>query len=672
LTRAAKAYAKTAGTEIATETAQEALETKFRRDIGITDMSSLDAAVSVIGPTLVTSALFLGSAKGVNSLDRKRIKKGLEQAVNPDGTPASPKKRKKAVDSAVDVIAKSGVGKEGKKAAKAKAEAIRQSSYAYIDAGTSIDLETDFGVLEYVGLMAKDLNSGALNVHDMEKAGQGLQGDNQSLSDEILKVATSYKIQNGIPDLGEVTQPGGEEDLVDVMLNPAKDVTLEETEGEEITDSETVDDPAAGEKEVDDALAGKTPGLNEDIPVLSDAELEAELVSLKETFPAQEPVLGEIQQERIDAINNELGEREGEAAVQEERKRVLAEIEAPKEPVPLEPRVAEFKETEPVKERQKAQREGIEEPGVKLKPEEKKKVLEELKAQQEAPVITGEETPEAAKKAVDVAAEQTDEAPTEAQIEAGNAKKGHVKVQGLDISIETAEGQERSGTDLSGKPWTVTMKSHYGYIKGTKGRDKEHLDAFIGKDPTSENVFVVNQINPESGAFDEHKVMLGFDSIEAAETGYRGNYAKGWNGLKSIVPMSMVEFKEWIKGDTTKELVAPKMPKREVSEEGEVIAPVPPIPKEPTAVQEEAEKEIPTAVQKPKKAPKAKKKADAEKQLKETSIDDITALITDLQPESIHEVVHRGNTVVRSFYVSGMFFHKDLSQTYAPGSIAPA
>lgn len=44
-------------------------------------------------------------------------------------------------------------------------------------------------------------------------------------------------------------------------------------------------------------------------------------------------------------------------------------------------------------------------------------------------------------------------APTQAQIEAGNYKKGHIKVHGLDIAVENPRGSERRGTDPDGKEW---------------------------------------------------------------------------------------------------------------------------------------------------------------------------------------------------------------------------
>lgn len=142
--------------------------------------------------------------------------------------------------------------------------------------------------------------------------------------------------------------------------------------------------------------------------------------------------------------------------------------------------------------------------------------------------------------------------PTQAQIEAGNYKKGHIKVNGLDIAVENPQGSERSGTDPDGSEWSHTMSNHYGYIKGTKGADQEHIDTYVGSNPDSDQVFVVDQIDQASGGFDEHKVMLGFDSQEAAVAAYQSNFDKGWK-TGPVKRMTMDEFKTWIKtGDTTK------------------------------------------------------------------------------------------------------------------------
>ncbi len=147
--------------------------------------------------------------------------------------------------------------------------------------------------------------------------------------------------------------------------------------------------------------------------------------------------------------------------------------------------------------------------------------------------------------------------PTEAQKEAGNYAKGHVRLGGLDISIENPVGSERKGTDASGKPWSIKMKSHYGYFRGTVGRDKDHIDTFIkrGTDALDDTtpIFVVDQQEGKTGSFDEHKVMIGYPDRESARKGYLENYTKGWNGLGELSETTLGRFKQWLKdGDTTK------------------------------------------------------------------------------------------------------------------------
>lgn len=145
--------------------------------------------------------------------------------------------------------------------------------------------------------------------------------------------------------------------------------------------------------------------------------------------------------------------------------------------------------------------------------------------------------------------------PTAAQIEAGNYQKGHVRMHGLDITIENPKGSVRSGTAPDGKKWSVTMRAHYGYIRGTVGRDEDHVDCFVGDDPDTELVFVIDQLNPDTGRFDEHKTVFGCKTQEEAKALYLANYAKGWQGCGSITGLTISQFKEWLQdGDTTKPL----------------------------------------------------------------------------------------------------------------------
>ncbi len=146
---------------------------------------------------------------------------------------------------------------------------------------------------------------------------------------------------------------------------------------------------------------------------------------------------------------------------------------------------------------------------------------------------------------------KVDVAPTEAQKEAGNYKKGHVNVDGYDITIENPKGSERSGKNSDGKSWSVRMHNDYGYIKNTEGVDGDHVDIFLSDSPNKGNVFVVDQINPD-GSFDEHKVMYGFANADEAKAAYLSNYANGWKGLGNITEVSKDEFKKWINSSTRK------------------------------------------------------------------------------------------------------------------------
>lgn len=144
----------------------------------------------------------------------------------------------------------------------------------------------------------------------------------------------------------------------------------------------------------------------------------------------------------------------------------------------------------------------------------------------------------------------TDINPTEAQKEAGNYKKGHVRVGTFDISIEQPKGSVRSGVDANGKKWETTMQNTYGYIRGTEGVDGDHIDVFLSDDIDGWNgrkAFVVDQYN-EDGSFDEHKVMLGFNEAAGAETAYFANYDKDWaKKHKTVVtPVNLEDFEKWI------------------------------------------------------------------------------------------------------------------------------
>ena len=151
---------------------------------------------------------------------------------------------------------------------------------------------------------------------------------------------------------------------------------------------------------------------------------------------------------------------------------------------------------------------------------------------------------------------ETETEPTEAQKNAGNYKKGHLSFGGYDYTVETPKVVTRRGKDDQGKPWSVTMHDTYGYILGKIGVDGDHIDMFINDaadlDTFDGNVYVVDQVNPETGEFDEHKVMYGYPSEEAATEAYLANYSKGWKGLGKVTSVPKATFDKWLESSDRK------------------------------------------------------------------------------------------------------------------------
>ena len=174
----------------------------------------------------------------------------------------------------------------------------------------------------------------------------------------------------------------------------------------------------------------------------------------------------------------------------------------------------------------------------------------EADAKKFADAVAGVE--DTATSAIEQARAEVNTSPTEAQKEAGNYKMGHVKLDGYDITIENPKGSVRSGVDANGKSWSTTMNNDYGYIRGTKAVDGDHIDVFLSDKPEEGRVFVVDQAK-QDGSFDESKVMYGFNSLEEARDAYLSNYNTGWEDrIMAITEVSKDEFKKWIDSSTRK------------------------------------------------------------------------------------------------------------------------
>ena len=141
--------------------------------------------------------------------------------------------------------------------------------------------------------------------------------------------------------------------------------------------------------------------------------------------------------------------------------------------------------------------------------------------------------------------------PTEAQRAAGNYRKGHADFQGLKISIETPKGGVRRGAG-----WETVSPAAYGYFKGTaaRARDKEHVDVYVGDNPTSDRAFIIDQHDLATGRFDEPKVIVGVGSAAEAAALYDAGFSdgKGPQRRRAVSELSIADLKEWLQeGDAT-------------------------------------------------------------------------------------------------------------------------
>ncbi|GEM_PF-7059576 len=129
-------------------------------------------------------------------------------------------------------------------------------------------------------------------------------------------------------------------------------------------------------------------------------------------------------------------------------------------------------------------------------------------------------------------------------------------IHGLDIRIENPAGSTRKGTSSTGENWSREMSADYGFIKGVKGKDKEQIDVFVGPDPESQHVFVVNQKKRGGKEFDEHKVIVGTENEAEAKQLYREQYPTDWEQQQGGITgqaMDIPQFHHWLKtGDKNK------------------------------------------------------------------------------------------------------------------------
>lgn len=122
----------------------------------------------------------------------------------------------------------------------------------------------------------------------------------------------------------------------------------------------------------------------------------------------------------------------------------------------------------------------------------------------------------------------------------------------LAIVIEYLAGDTRTKVVGGGMVLEGTMPAAYGYILRTTDLHGEEIDMYLAPMATADaTVYVIDQVDPASGLFDEHKVMLGFSSPEEAQHLYVSVFGdgSGQDRLGAITQFTSAAFVEWLTKD---------------------------------------------------------------------------------------------------------------------------
>lgn len=89
-----------------------------------------------------------------------------------------------------------------------------------------------------------------------------------------------------------------------------------------------------------------------------------------------------------------------------------------------------------------------------------------------------------------------------------------IDFRGIPLGIEWKKGEVRNygPTDNFRKE----MQCDYGFIFNTIDNDGGGVDCYVGPDNTAPYVYILTQLRPHTGEYDEDKVMLGFPNAASA------------------------------------------------------------------------------------------------------------------------------------------------------------
>lgn len=131
--------------------------------------------------------------------------------------------------------------------------------------------------------------------------------------------------------------------------------------------------------------------------------------------------------------------------------------------------------------------------------------------------------------------------------------------QGFSLVVEYPKGSTRKGTAPDGTKWEREMVHDYGHFVGIDAADGDSLDCYLGPDDTSDFAYVINQLKKD-GSFDEHKILLGFNSVHEAIAGYLAHMPRDWTSFDPIRVLTMAELRHWLHAGDQMSKVAAALP----------------------------------------------------------------------------------------------------------------
>lgn len=131
-----------------------------------------------------------------------------------------------------------------------------------------------------------------------------------------------------------------------------------------------------------------------------------------------------------------------------------------------------------------------------------------------------------------------------------------IRLNGMGIGLEYIPGQVR----FPGRRNSRKLRSGYGHLRNYTGVDKEAMDCYVSSDLVSAwqsqddealdsisryPYFEVTQLVPDSGEFDEVKIMLGYPDLKQAESAYLQEMPEDfYGGIRRISQLKLDEHKQ--------------------------------------------------------------------------------------------------------------------------------